>query len=112
MKQVRATTTHSMASLTARDRLRDSEATRPDSIWRRICVVDPVPAARPDPVGEPHDQAGPQHEHDRREQMVLEPGVVDAPENTIAPVDAPVCRHHRRATGRGRTGGAGRGGVP
>ena len=37
MKPARATTTHSTASLTARERLRPSDATRPDSIWARIC---------------------------------------------------------------------------
>ena len=36
MNPTRATTTHSTASLTARDRFRLSEATWPDSIWARI----------------------------------------------------------------------------
>ena len=36
--------------------------------------VDPAPATRPDPVGEPDEEPGAQQEHDGREQMVLEPG--------------------------------------
>ena len=36
MKYTRATATHSIASLIARDRLSDSEATMPDSIWPLI----------------------------------------------------------------------------
>ena len=84
MKPTRATTTHSTASLTARDRLRFSEATCPDSIWAADLAVDPAATARPHPVGEPDEESGSEQEHDGRKQMVLEPGVVDAcPENTI-----------------------------
>ncbi len=40
--------------------------------------VDPPPPACPEPVGETHEQARAQQEHDGREEVVLEPVVVDA----------------------------------